>query len=142
MSPVLHIAPRTGTVADLYARLHDKHPALAVYLREDLPAYLHYSGNPRIQPIIALAADGWIITSHTRTESHVNGGEHGYDPRDAMSMRGIFVAAGPAFKRGVSVPAFENVSIYNVMTAVLGVKPAPNDGNPSVVRSLLKDLVP
>ena len=48
-------------------------------------------------------------------------GEHGYDPHDAMSMRGIFVAAGPAFKRGVSVPPFENVSVYNVLTSVLGV---------------------
>jgi len=54
-------------------------------------------------------------------------------------MRAIFVAAGPAFKRGVSVPPFENVNVYNVLTSVLGVTPAPNDGDPSVARSLLRD---
>ena len=33
----------------------------------------------------------------------------------------------------------KNVSVYNVLTSVLGVSPAPNDGDPSVVRSLLRD---
>ena len=53
-------------------------------------------------------------------------------------MRGIFVAAGPAFKSGVTVPAFENVHIYNALSAVLGVSPAANDGDPKVAQSLLR----
>ena len=35
--------------------------------------------------------------------------------RATMSMHGIFVAAGPAFRQGVTVPAFENVHIYNAL---------------------------
>ena len=59
-----------------------------------------------------------------------------------MSMRGIFVAAGPAFKVGVTVPAFENVHIYNVLAEVLGFPAAPNDGDPAIGRSLLAAPAP
>jgi len=55
-----------------------------------------------------------------------------------MSMRAVFMAAGPAFKKGVTTPAFENVSIYDVLAKILGVTPAPNDGDPSVVRRVLR----
>jgi hypothetical protein len=53
-------------------------------------------------------------------------------------MRGIFVATGPAFRQGATVPAFENIHIYNVLSRVLGVTPAANDGDPSVAESLLR----
>jgi predicted AlkP superfamily pyrophosphatase or phosphodiesterase len=66
-----------------------------------------------------------------------SGGQHGYDPRNA-SMRGLFVAAGPAFKHGVTVPAFENVHVYNALARVLGITPASNDGNPAIARRLLR----
>lgn len=53
-------------------------------------------------------------------------------------MRGLFVAAGPAFRRGATVDAFENIHIYNALARILGVPPATNDGNPAVARSLLR----
>ena len=65
------------------------------------------------------------------------GGQHGYDP-ELLSMRGLFVAAGPAFKRGVRVAAFENVHVYNTMAMALGLTPSPNDGDPAVARTLLR----
>jgi hypothetical protein len=49
----------------------------------------------------------------------------------------LFIAAGPAFKKGFVVDSFENIHLYNLMSAVLGIKPAPNDGDFEVVRSLL-----
>ena len=64
-------------------------------------------------------------------------GQHGYEPQ-IMSMRGIFVAAGPAFKRGVTVSPFENVNIYNALARVLRVTPAPNDGGEDVANMLLR----
>jgi hypothetical protein len=48
------------------------------------------------------------------------------------------VASGPAFKSGVAVEPFENVHIYNALSELLGVKPAANDGDPRVARSLLR----
>ena len=38
----------------------------------------------------------------------------------------------------VTVPAFENVHIYNALAQVLRVTPARNDGNPAVARSWLR----
>ena len=55
-----------------------------------------------------------------------------------MSMRGIFVARGPAFKSGVAVPPFENVHIYGALIKVLGLTPAANDGDPRIAQSLLR----
>ena len=66
-----------------------------------------------------------------------DGGNHGYDPM-VMSMRGLFVAAGPAFKQGVTVPAFENVNIYDTLAQVLHVTPAANDGDPGFPKTVLR----
>ena len=54
-------------------------------------------------------------------------------------MRAIFIAHGSAFKRGSVIEPFENVQVYNVMTKILGLKPAPNDGNDSVAIAALAD---
>ena len=139
-SPVLHIAPRVGTVDELYRALHNRHPALEVFRREDLPSYLNFSGHRRIQPVIALAADGWALTTRARfktaqAEDRVSLGEHGYDGR-YRSMHGLFVAAGPGIRRGAVVPAFESVHVYEFMCRLLGLKPAKNDGDASATREL------
>ena len=54
------------------------------------------------------------------------------------SMRGIFIAAGPAFKRGVVVPAFENVHVYDALATALGVTPEKNDGDMAVAKTVLR----
>ena len=113
-----------------------KHPSLAIYKREETPAHLHYRNNQRIPPILGLAEDGWRITTRGMAlvdwvAGRANGGAHGYDPT-LKSMHGLFVAAGPRVREGVRAPAFENVHIYNFLCALLGLKPAPNDGDPSV----------
>jgi len=137
-SPVLQIAPKNGSVDDLYRALHGKHPALSVYRKGELPAALHYGTHPRIAPIVALADDGWSITTHARFESRkgersLSGGEHGYDPR-TRSMHALFVAAGPALRIGATVPGFENIHVYEFMCRVLGLTPAKNDGSAGATR--------
>ena len=128
-----------------YKALANAHQRLRVYRRQETPPHWHYRHHPRIPPIVGVVDEGWQVLRRATVAERIGRrlfgprGEHGYDPQDAMSMRGIFVAGGPAFKRGVSVPPFKNVSVYNVLTSVLGVSPAPNDGDPSVVSSLLRD---
>jgi hypothetical protein len=141
-SPVLQLAPKTGPVDAVYRALRDKHPALEVYRREELPAWLHYSEHWRIQPIVAIAADGWGITTHARFEKlapevRATGGEHGY-PGRYRSMQGLFVAAGPLVREGLTVPAFENIHIYELMCRMLDLKPAKNDGDPALTARWLK----
>jgi predicted AlkP superfamily pyrophosphatase or phosphodiesterase len=141
-SPNLGLEPRSGSVDAVYAALKGKHPSLAVYKREETPAHLHYRHNQRIPTIIGLADDGWRIARRGMAAvdwaaGRTNGGAHGYDPT-LKSMHGLFVAAGPRVREGVRVPAFENVHIYNFLCDLLGLKPSPNDGDPSVTQPLLR----
>ncbi len=55
-------------------------------------------------------------------------------------MRAIFVAAGPAFRTATIVDAFQNIHVYSLMTHILGLKPAPNDGNLDSVRTMLRSV--
>ena len=107
-SPNLGIRPSSATVEHVYRALKDKHPALAVYKREDLPSHLHYRTSSRIPPIVAIAEDGWTITTRPRhmlaaAAGLSGGGAHGYDPRH-KSMHGLFVAAGPGVREAAVVP--------------------------------------
>jgi predicted AlkP superfamily pyrophosphatase or phosphodiesterase len=142
----LGLFPKTGREDAVFAALAEAHPRLKVYRRRDTPVHWHYRNHPRIPPIVGVVDEGWQLlrraTVAERIARRLLGprGEHGYDPRSAMSMRGIFVAAGPAFRKGVTVPEFENVHVYNVLAAVLGVTPAPNDGDLVIARALLEPV--
>jgi predicted AlkP superfamily pyrophosphatase or phosphodiesterase len=137
LSVVTSITPRDGhTVEELYQRLHGRHPQLSVYRRAELPARWHYAGNPRITPIVAVAAEGWKVVTHARPLRRP-GGDHGYD-NALPSMGALFLAAGPAFKRGAVVPPFQNIHLYELMARITGLEPASNDGSLDSVRALLR----
>jgi len=53
-------------------------------------------------------------------------------------MRAIFVARGPAFKQSQVIEPFENVDLYNLMTEILGLKPANNDGHDATAKAALR----
>ena len=142
-APVLALTPKDGDVEKMYAALRDKHPALAVYRSNEIPAEYGLAGHPRLPAIVAIAKEGWFITSKRELvrwaapDRHAPGGTHGYDPR-LPSMHGLFIAAGPRIKSGMRVKAFENIHIYDFMCAVLGLQPATNDGDPAVTRDMLR----
>ena len=132
---------RTGTPAELVARIRRASPAhVQVYLREEVPERLHYRDNPRIPPVLIFADEGWEITTRAsfaqRIKIKIERGDHGYDPA-LPNMGATFIANGPAFRHGVVIPSFENIHIYNLLCAVLGLKPAPNDGDDRLVHAAL-----
>jgi ectonucleotide pyrophosphatase/phosphodiesterase family protein 7 len=53
-------------------------------------------------------------------------------------MAGVFVATGPAFANGKIVDPFENVHLYALLCHILGIEPAPNDGNLDAIRKVLR----
>lgn len=109
---------------------------LDMYLKEQLPPRLHYSESPRIAPIIGLVAEGYTL-AYSRADKPITcGGQHGYD-NAYLSMRTIFIAHGPQFARGMKIPSFENVELYQVMTSILGLTPAPNNGTLNFAASVL-----
>jgi predicted AlkP superfamily pyrophosphatase or phosphodiesterase len=133
---VLFARARGGDAAGL-ARALGRAPHLSVYLRGEVPERFHYRDNPRITDIVGVADEGWLVV--TRAEAAARrfpGGEHGYDNALA-SMRAIFIAAGPAFKRGFTSEPFQNIHVYDLICAVLGLRPAPNDGSLDSTRALL-----
>jgi predicted AlkP superfamily pyrophosphatase or phosphodiesterase len=141
-TPVLAMNPRAASADDIYRQLKDRHPALSVYRRADLPAHLHYRDNPRIAEIVGLADEGWRVSTHAdfdadRAAGRRRSGDHGYDPT-VRSMHGLFVAAGPRLRSGLRVPPFENIHVYDLMCELLGLTPAPNDGDPRSTRGFLK----
>ncbi|XP_057545424.1 uncharacterized protein LOC130824432 [Amaranthus tricolor] len=108
---------------------------LRVYRKEDLPTRLHYVDSNRIPPIIGLLEEGFKVEQKKSNQKEC-GGAHGYD-NALFSMRTIFIGHGPRFARGRRVPSFENVQIYNLITSILNIKGAPNNGTSSFPNSIL-----
>ena len=139
MSALLTAWPADGLEDSVYRAL-GRAPHLAVYRRAALPARFHLEGSPRVAPIVAIADEGWTIAQRTAADPRptVLRGNHGYD--DTLpSMRAIFIAHGPAFRRGLTVPPFRNIHVYPLLAAVLGLEPAPTDGSLDSVRAMLRN---
>ena len=140
-NPVYGLWPTPGMEDSVYAALHGKHPHVQVWKRDEIPIRFHYQGHRRIPPILALADVGWSIAVRRRDvvehPERFNGGTHGYDDTLAV-MRSIFLAQGPAFRSGYVAPAFRNIHIYDLISKVLGLTPAPNDGSADSTASLLR----
>jgi predicted AlkP superfamily pyrophosphatase or phosphodiesterase len=141
INPTLGVTPRPGKEADVRRRLTTAHPHLKMYRREDTPPHWHFRDQPRVPPITGVADEGWVVLRRPNVDEYwkrsPNGGQHGYDPT-LISMHGIFIAAGPAFRQAATAPAFESVHVYNALAMVLGITPSPNDGDPAVARQLLR----
>src|SRR6185295_17156624 len=91
---------------------------------------------------VALADEGWSITTRKLAAgSALSRGEHGYDPT-LPAMGALFVAAGPSFRRGVVVPPFENVEVYPLLCAALGLQPLPGDWSGAAMPAILAALHP
>jgi predicted AlkP superfamily pyrophosphatase or phosphodiesterase len=136
-SPVLMIDGGNDNAA-LIEKLR-RMPHVQVYRKEDVPERLHFRDSNRIPPVIAIAEPGWMITTREKLKKreYPAWGEHGYDNADRDTW-GIFIARGPAFKRGLRIPPFANIHIYNALCSSLGLQPAPNDGSPDVLAPALR----
>lgn len=114
----------------------ETYPNITAYLREDIPAPLFFNSSRRITPILVIADMGWSITSRAAYNpavyNYTNKGNHGYDNR-GMDMQGIFLAHGPNVKRGHTVDQIPNVDVYNFISAILQISPAPNNGTSFLV---------
>ncbi|WP_285710086.1 nucleotide pyrophosphatase/phosphodiesterase family protein [Erythrobacter oryzae] len=135
--PYAAIEPALGTdnrVAEALLRPHDH---MTCAKKEDLPERLHYGRNPRVAAIICIAEPGWTILSGPPAYP-VTGGAHGYDNADP-EMLALFIAHGPAFARGASLPVFDNVAVAALLRAVLGLPEDANaDGKLADVKAALR----
>ncbi|MCF7221241.1 ectonucleotide pyrophosphatase/phosphodiesterase [Marilutibacter chinensis] len=129
------IEPMPGRAGEVERRLVERsagrHEHYQCWRKQELPARWHYGRNPRVPSIICQMDEGWDAIPAEYIERRRTAGtrgSHGYDPA-LPSMRALFVAHGPAFRDGVTVPPFENVDVYPLLARLVGIVPAENDGD-------------
>lgn len=140
-SPNLLWDPGAEHVAEIEAAL-DRMPHVTRLDHATLDSVYRYAGHPRIPPIVALADEGWtIMSTRERAERFgpgTDGGMHGYDPF-LPSQRSVFIARGPSFKSGATIPSFTNVDVYPLLARILGLEPADVDGTLEIVGAALRN---
>ncbi|MFV1980284.1 MAG: ectonucleotide pyrophosphatase/phosphodiesterase, partial [Rhodothermia bacterium] len=132
--------PDQADIDSIFRKLDGVHPALTVFRRGSIPERFHLDGNRRTPPIIGVVETGWSVSTRSWAEDRkdpFSGGGHGYDNEDP-NMTGIFIASGPAFASRVSVQTLNAVDVYNLLAISIGVEPAPNDGDVSMLVRILK----
>ncbi len=122
-------------------------PHMTCWRKGQIPARFRYGRNPRVPAIVCLSRTGWYTTTvEAQNEAKKkkpnpwdgkDGGAHGFDPYDP-TMRAVFVAHGPSFKSGVTLPLFDNVDVYPLLARITGVTPEKGDGSLKVVGQALR----
>jgi len=140
---VIGIEPHPGQLDTVTAALVGAHERYDCWRKGELPAQWHYGANPRIPAIVCQMHDGWDALPRRVVEQiQANGqirGSHGFDPA-AESMRAIFIAAGPAFARGIVLPAFENIAIHPLLLHLMGLPPQKTDADLTPLLPALVDV--
>ena len=145
---VAHVWPKDdGDIHDIFQDFSRIDQGQATcFLKEDVPARLHYSQNRRIAPIVCIAQLGWTIVKNQRDRDlFVLKGSHGYDAStdDDSPMRPVFIAAGPDLVRtsdSLILPPFENVHVYPLLAKLLGIdqsKWPPINGTATTIHGLM-----
>lgn len=126
-----------------YEALKAKELNYTVFKQADVPKHLHYSGSDRIGDVVIIARPGFsLLDQPKRMGAMVRGkktGTHGFDPIEDQSMHGIFYAWGPNVKVGARVEPIENIHVYPLVCAILGIDPPSNiDGKLDQLKEVLK----
>jgi predicted AlkP superfamily pyrophosphatase or phosphodiesterase len=140
---ILHLyAKDSAVVLPTYqSLLKDAGKDYSVYLNNNLPQRWHYGGADdryhRIGDIILESRPPAFF--HTSTRKNTSIGKHGFDPA-LKEMRASFYAWGPAFKKRMVIPGFENVHVYPLVASILGLSYDEKtiDGDIKVLQNILK----
>jgi predicted AlkP superfamily pyrophosphatase or phosphodiesterase len=116
------------------------HPHFQVYKKSETPERWHFRDNRRIGDVVVVSEESWYNTTRSNFQKQKNTlikGAHGWD-NDEVNMRATFLAKGPAFAVGKTVPPFENINVYKLICTILGLQPANNHGQSAIVEGILK----
>jgi predicted AlkP superfamily pyrophosphatase or phosphodiesterase len=136
---MIHLYAKDKTdITGAYQALKQGADGYDVYLPRATPAGWHYTDKDdryhRIGDILLVAHYPRVFHDRGR----ILAGEHGYDP-SIPDMGATFYAWGPAFRQGVTLPAFENVNVYPLIAQILGLTVSqPIDGSEKVLKPALK----
>ena len=136
----LHLYAKDKTKIESTYQALKQDSSITVLKLDETPDYWHYK-----------TTDDWhqrlgdlIVVPHfpkifNLSKSKTSLGKHGYD-NHMIEMRASFMAWGPAFKNGMTIAGFENVNIYPLVAAILGLTIDENkiDGKLEVLKAILK----
>ena len=116
------------------AILLQPHEHFHCWRKSEIPPALHYGSNARVPQFYCLNDPGWrfAVADDIAQKKKEMPGSHGYDPA-LPDMQALFLAHGPAFRRGTTLPVFDNVDVYPMLARITGLTPEPNDGNPATL---------
>ncbi|QES89905.1 alkaline phosphatase family protein [Rhizosphaericola mali] len=124
----------------LYKELQLKKKHFEVYYKNELPEDYHYRTSDdryhRIGDIVLVAHAPFYFSNHKKTIA----GSHGFYVKETPDMQATFLAWGPAFKSGITIPSFTNIEIFPLIADILGLKYDPNsiDGKDILAKEILK----
>ena len=137
---ILHLfAKEEEDIPAAYQLLSEEARDYDVYLQKDLPEKFR----PQTESVWERYGDIILISHWPRafsltTRPPLSGG-HGFDPYEVPDMRAVFYAWGPAFKKGMKVPAFESIHVFPLITSILGLEYEHTiDGDASLARKILE----
>lgn len=124
--PYVGLDPTPGHDAEVARVLLAPHDHVECWRKAAIPARFHFGHNARVPAFVCLAETGWLaLTKDAPADHPVSGGAHGFDPA-APDMAALFIASGPAIKRGGTLPTFDNVDVAPLLRDLLGL-PAGKD---------------
>ena len=133
-------AKNKADIITTYNKLKEQENNYTVYLKKTLPSTYHFSQQDdkfnRIGDIIIIPKWPKVFNLKNRK---INVGWHGYDPYLFKDMHATFFAWGPAFKKNINIPSFQNVHIYPLITEILDLKYSHKiDGKKKVLKKILR----
>ena len=134
-------AKNKNDISDTYNKIKAQENGFKVYLKGELPDYLHYGERDDILNRLGdiLLIPTWPLTFTWGSSNKPNPGAHGYDPYVVKDMHAVFIAWGPAFKTRVQIPPFENVHVFPIVAKILGLSYNEKiDGDSRVANQILK----
>lgn len=132
-------AKDNSAVEPYYQQLKQSASGFAVYLKNEVPAHLHYGEKDdkynRIGDLVLIPEWPQVFGSKGRKPKP---GAHGFDPTKLTDMGAIFYAWGPAFKKAAPC-TLKNVDVFPVITEILGLRyNHPIDGSDKLKKEILR----
>lgn len=114
-----------------------------VYKPKELPVRWAMEDVDRRGDLIVVGEPGVYIgfkrSFETGNVGSSNKATHGWDVASSEDLQGLFIASGSLFKRGLRIPAFDNVHVYPLVMHVLDLKSQEShDGDLKVLQPILK----
>ena len=127
------------TADDVMERFRGREKYFRAYRREELPERWHLRDQERMGEVVLVAELGASVLPRSVLESPIQPLEvagHGFDNTE-NEMGATFIAWGPLYRQRATLSPVENIHVYRLLCATVGLEPAPGDGDDSLARAVL-----